>query len=112
MILTGYKICSITKDGNQKIKYSSYVNDLHALVYSKKKWTRPKKHCGPLAVFANYRDAEVFFEKDCDPKYQRHYQIKKCVYRKSRYTSLWINEKIPCFWAPSTTVYASSVKLL
>lgn len=72
------------------------------------KWAKPKKGCGPLCVFSNYEDAEIF-------RGDLQLFIYECLYVPSPIQNniVWDkNYKYNEYKLPRGTVLATRVKLL
>jgi hypothetical protein len=99
----GYKVCSRHKKKLMScMRFCSY-----AIEYVPDKVTKPKKDCGPLAVFDTLEDAASFLPFNSD-------EIWKCEYEPSRGKSLFHKNycKRRICTCPEGTRLARSVKLI
>jgi len=74
----GYKV--VMKKRNQCVSamaHNHIVKPAYTVVYSKTSWAKPRRFCGPLAVFSNEEDAAIFALGYHPPK-----QVWLCIYEK------------------------------
>jgi hypothetical protein len=71
--------------------YRSYVGGPGAVCYKINKWTKPMRGCGPLAVFDNFENAELFCDSEVNlyDAEGANLLIFKCKYVPSEKKSLW-----------------------
>lgn len=100
--MKGYKVVEIING-----KLYSFMPFPCRLTYEIGKWTKPKKSCGPLAVFSSLEWA-VDFLHDLDG-----HTIYECEYKPSEDKCLWVNNirTHKCVLPPDTQ-FASAVKLI
>lgn len=78
-----------------------------AVFYSTHRWTQPKSHCGPLAVFGTLSQAKSF--------YGLHQKIYKCKFVRSSSIMLYrrtIHVRRALDTCPWGTIFARKVKLI
>lgn len=106
--LTGWKVI-------RKITRQSCTgNHRHMVTYKKYGITGRPKHCGPLAVFKTMEAARRFVRTIWGHSKHSHNHIKivKCLYKKSKDTSLWTdNLRCDCDF-PDGTAFADEVNCL
>ena len=77
--------------------------------YNKKKITRPKEECGPLAVFDTLNEAEKFIKGFSPPRGEGSYIVVKCSYRPSETKCVFIKGGSIRTFLPTGTRLADTV---
>jgi hypothetical protein len=99
----GYKV--VSKHKGRPYSFSFRAGGIR---YRTDYFVKPKKGCGPLAVFADMRHADLFAEEF---GFEGSWNIYECEYVASPDTCLW-NLRHRSYTFPDGTVFASKVKLL
>lgn len=93
--LPGWKVVgalsSLAKQ-KQFISATLHLQTRGCLFYQKGKITTPLDHCGPIAVFAEYDDAESFVATSL--LRLSRYRIQPCAYVISGRKTMWIHQNL------------------
>jgi len=91
-----------------------------SLDYPKNKTVKPKKNCGPLAVFAEKYDAKHFKHTHTSFLTGRFLEVVECKYTPSKENKMWVFDivhpyrrtELSSMWFPKNTVLADAVVCL